>query len=128
MNISLVLLGSFESELKDKKYKIYQFIDVNSLTIINGTDLGDNLEIGKTYKCNVSIKNGKLKVTSVIQKGGIFVSPEQITEAGTQITAALNSIIDTFVDLLPIIALITGGTFAIKFISRRFSEIKRTRG
>lgn len=66
MNISLVLLGFFESELKDKKYKIYQFIDVNSLTIINGTDLGDSLEIGKTYKCLVTIKNGKLKVTSIM--------------------------------------------------------------
>ena len=66
MNISLVLLGSFESELKEKKYKIYQFVDINSLTILNGTDLSDDLEIGKTYKCHVVLKNGKLKVSSIL--------------------------------------------------------------
>lgn len=52
----------------------------------------------------------------------------QITEVSSALTGATNGIVDTFVDLLPIIAIITTAIFAINFVSGKFKELKRKRG
>lgn len=65
MKINLVLLNIFENEFKDNNYTIYQFVDPQSLTIINGSNLKGNFKIGEKYDCLLEIKNGKLKVSSI---------------------------------------------------------------
>lgn len=62
MELTLIYLDSFESELKGKTYKIFRFLDPNSLTIINGTDLEQSFIPYTSYKCVVEFKNNKLKV------------------------------------------------------------------
>lgn len=57
----------------------------------------------------------------------IGMTAEQITSASTAITSAISGVVDTFVDLLPVIALTTGAIFAIKFIKSRFSKVERVR-
>lgn len=52
----------------------------------------------------------------------------QITSISTALTGAVNSVLSTFIDLLPIIALVVGVTFGIKFVMRQFNTIKNTRG
>lgn len=64
MELNLYLLEIWESDFQGKHYKMFRFIDKQSLTIINGTDLQGNLKVGNTYKCNVIYKNKSLKVVS----------------------------------------------------------------
>ena len=64
MELNLIFLDSFESELKGKSYKIFRFLDPNSLTIITGTDLKEVYVPYKTYKCLIEFKNNKLKVVT----------------------------------------------------------------
>lgn len=56
------------------------------------------------------------------------MTPEQITEASTALTGAVESVIGTFIDLLPIIALTTGAIFAVKFIKGRFKKVENIKG
>lgn len=51
----------------------------------------------------------------------------QITSVSTALTSAINGVINTFVDLLPVIALTTGAIFAIKFIKSRFRKVENVR-
>ena len=51
----------------------------------------------------------------------------QITSVSTALTSAINGVISTFVDLLPVIALTTGAIFAIKFIKGRFRKVENIR-
>lgn len=62
MNFNLFYLDSFDTEFKGKTYKIFRFLDVQSLQIISGTDLKGEFEQYKMYKCRVEWKNKKLKV------------------------------------------------------------------
>lgn len=62
MQLTLLYLDCFESEFKGKTYKVYRFIDPNTLTIITGTDLNVVYVPYKSYKCLVEFKNNKLKV------------------------------------------------------------------
>lgn len=55
------------------------------------------------------------------------LTAEQMTSVSTALTNTANTILDTFIGLLPIIALIVGVMFAIKFIKGRFAELKKTR-
>ena len=66
MEMTLLFLDSFESELKNKKYKIYRFLDPNSLTILTGTDLNNVYVPYKSYKCMIEFKNNKLKVLETL--------------------------------------------------------------
>lgn len=56
------------------------------------------------------------------------VNETQMTAISSALTNAANTILDTFIGLLPIIALIVGVTFAISWVSRKFNSLKRTRG
>ena len=51
----------------------------------------------------------------------------QITEASTALTTAVNGVVDTFIDMLPVIALTVGAVFAINFIKGRFRKVERIR-
>lgn len=62
MELKLIFLDSFESDYKDKKYKIFRFLDPNSLQVISGTDLKEVFVPYKVYTCLVEFKNNKLKV------------------------------------------------------------------
>lgn len=53
------------------------------------------------------------------------LSAEQITSASTSLTAAINGVVNTFIDLLPVIALTTGAIFAIRFIKGRFRKVEK---
>lgn len=63
--------------------------------------------------------------TSVVAQIGM--STEQIASVSTALTECVNVVLDTFIDLLPIIALITGAIFAVRFVKARFGEVKRIR-
>lgn len=53
------------------------------------------------------------------------LTPEQITSASGSITSAVNGVVNTFIQLLPIIALTTGAIFAIRFIKGRFRKVEK---
>ena len=59
--------------------------------------------------------------------GAAALTTEQMEGVSTALTTTANTILDTFIGLLPIIALIVGVIFAIKFIKGRFGELKKTR-
>lgn len=56
------------------------------------------------------------------------VNETQMSAISTAITGAANTILDTFIGLLPIIALIVGVSFAISWVSRKFNSLRKTRG
>lgn len=56
------------------------------------------------------------------------MSAEQITEASTALTGCVETVVGTFIDLLPIIALTTGAIFAVRFIKGRFKSVEKIRG
>lgn len=59
--------------------------------------------------------------------GASALTEGQMTEVSTALTTTATNILDTFIGLLPIIALIVGVMFAIKFIKGRFKELKNQR-
>lgn len=59
--------------------------------------------------------------------GNAALSEAQMTNVSTALTNTANTILDTFIGLLPIIALIVGVLFAIRFIKGRFQELKRSK-
>lgn len=61
---NLLYVDHFTSELKDKKYEIYTFIDTPTLTVVYGTDLQGEFVSGKAYECELELKKGKVKVVS----------------------------------------------------------------
>lgn len=63
----------------------------------------------------------------LVSVGAAALTTEQMTSVSEALTTTANTILDTFIGLLPIIALIVGVMFAIKFIKGRFGELKRTR-
>lgn len=54
----LIYLGTEESELKGKKYKISTFIDVYNYQILRGTNLVDidKVEVGSKVTCDLDVK------------------------------------------------------------------------
>lgn len=57
----------------------------------------------------------------------VGMSETQIAEASTALTGAVNVVLDTFVDMLPIIALTVGAIFGIRFVKGQFNKIGRAR-
>lgn len=54
--------------------------------------------------------------------GGVMMGAEQIASVSTALTNTVSGVVDTFVELLPIIALTTGAIFAIRFVKGRFKK------
>lgn len=67
MKIKLVYVNGFDSVFKDITYYIYQFIDPQTLTIINySTQVQlDKLVTGTAYDCILTIKKNKLSIQSI---------------------------------------------------------------
>lgn len=63
----------------------------------------------------------------LVNVGAAALTTEQMASVSEALTSTANTILDTFIGLLPIIALIVGVMFAIKFIKGRFGELKRSR-
>lgn len=59
--------------------------------------------------------------------GAAALTTEQMTAVSESLTTTANTILDTFIGLLPIIALIVGVLFAIRFIKGRFGKLEKTR-
>lgn len=58
--------------------------------------------------------------------GGAFqMSAEQITSVSTALTNTVSGVVDSFVELLPVIAVTTGAIFAIRFIKGRFRKVEK---
>lgn len=53
------------------------------------------------------------------------VNETQLTAISNALTTAAGTVLDTFIGLLPIIALIVGVSFAISFVSRKFNSLSR---
>lgn len=69
---NLIFVDCFDSEFKNNTYKIYQFIDLDSMTVITGTNLNNNINLdnykGKSIPCELGIKGNKIKVLSIKTK------------------------------------------------------------
>jgi hypothetical protein len=50
-------------------------------------------------------------------------TPEQITSVTTALQTAIDNVLGIFVQLLPIVAVIAGITFGMRFIMARFRKI-----
>lgn len=55
------------------------------------------------------------------------MTSEQVTSVTTALTSSINSVLDTFIDLLPVVAICTGAIFAIRFIKGRFNKVEHVR-
>lgn len=67
MKIKLVFYGIFNSNFNGKDYIISQFIDMNSLKVINGTNLEkvESLKQGQEVIVKVEIRRNDLRVIEI---------------------------------------------------------------
>lgn len=68
---------------------------------------------------------GLLVMAEAAPSTAAALTDAQITEVSTSLTSTVTSMMDTFIDLLPIIALTTGAIFAVRFIKGRFRKVER---
>lgn len=52
-------------------------------------------------------------------------SDTQMTSIKGSLSSTISGVVDTFVDLLPIIAIITAAIFGIRFVKGRFNKVQR---
>lgn len=57
--------------------------------------------------------------------GALQMGTEQITAVSTALTNTVSGVVDSFVELLPVIAVTTGAIFAIRFIKGRFRKVEK---
>ncbi len=62
-------------------------------------------------------------MTHLLSLGAAAFSETQMTSITTAITSAVGSLIDTFVGVLPVIAIIVGAIWGIRFILRQFNRL-----
>lgn len=55
------------------------------------------------------------------------MTENQITSVSTALTGAANGVLDTFVSLLPVIAVTTGIIFAVRFVKQRFRKVENVK-
>lgn len=67
-----------------------------------------------------------LSVGDAVTPTGAF-SSTQVDAVKTSLTSSAQTVLQTFVDLLPIIALIVGVIFGIGFVKSQFNKVKRAR-
>lgn len=66
MELKLCLVNWFESDFQDRHYYIYQFVDPQTLTILNySSDKALPYDIGSYLPCEVLIKKNRLYVASL---------------------------------------------------------------
>lgn len=52
-------------------------------------------------------------------------SDTQMTSIKASLSSTISGVVDTFVDLLPIIVIITSAIFGIRFVKGRFNKVQR---
>ena len=52
-------------------------------------------------------------------------SDTQMASIKGSLSSTISGVVDTFVDLLPIIAIITAAIFGIRFVKGRFNKVQR---
>lgn len=52
-------------------------------------------------------------------------SDTQMASIKSSLSSTISGVVDTFVDLLPIIAIITAAIFGIRFVKGRFNKVQR---
>ena len=57
--------------------------------------------------------------------GASAFSESQMSAVEAALTSSANTVLDTFIGLLPIIALIVGVIFGINFVSGKFKKLER---
>lgn len=62
-------------------------------------------------------------MTHLLNLGASAFSTTQMESITTAITSAVGSLIDTFVGVLPVIAVIVGAIWGIRFILRQFNRL-----
>lgn len=62
-------------------------------------------------------------MTHLLSLGASAFSTTQMESITTAITSAVGSLIDTFVGVLPVIAVIVGAIWGIRFILRQFNRL-----
>lgn len=62
-------------------------------------------------------------MSNLVNLGASAFTEAQTTAISTALTSAVGSIVDTFVSVLPIIALICGALWGIRFILHQFNKI-----
>lgn len=60
---------------------------------------------------------------NLLNLGASAFSETQMTSITGAITSAVGSLIDTFVGVLPVIALIVGALWGVRFILRQFNKL-----
>lgn len=60
---------------------------------------------------------------SLLNLGASAFTEAQMTAIQTALTSAVGSMIDTFIGVLPVIALICGAIFGVRFILRQFKKV-----
>lgn len=69
---------------------------------------------------------GLLLVNEVTAPTSAF-SSTQTESVKTALTGSAQTVLQTFIDLLPIIALIVGVIFGIKFVKNQFNQVKNAK-
>lgn len=54
----------------------------------------------------------------------VFSDTQMVSIKGS-LSSTISGVVDTFVDLLPIIAIITAAIFGIRFVKGRFNKVQR---
>lgn len=62
-------------------------------------------------------------VANLLNLGASAFTETQTTAIQGALTSAMGAVIDTFVDVLPIIALIVGALWGIRFILHQFNKV-----
>lgn len=60
---------------------------------------------------------------SLLNLGAAAFTEAQMTSIQSAITSAVGAMIDTFIGVLPVIALICGAIFGVRFILRQFKKL-----
>lgn len=60
---------------------------------------------------------------NLVSTGAAAFTEAQMTSITTAITSAVGSIVDTFVGVLPVIAIIAGCLWGIRFILHQFNKL-----
>lgn len=62
-------------------------------------------------------------LANLLNLGASAFTEAQMTTIETAITSAVGSLIDTFIGVLPVIALIVGALWGVRFILRQFNKL-----
>ena len=65
-------------------------------------------------------------VMDAVTPTGAFGS-SQLESVKTALTSSAQTVLQTFVDLLPIIALVVGVIFGIRFVKGQFNKVQKTK-